>query len=97
MDTGPDARFRDTIVVVLMLRRARRPLAVVCIAVVALAVFVPGVAALDLAPPPAEYVLLPQPAPLDLSVSTIVPAEQLDALRAALPERAPPSYVLAGL
>ena len=75
----------------LTLRRARRPLAIVCIAVVALAVFAPGVAALDLVPPPLDYVLLPQLEPLaDIAV---VPAstEQPEALRSALPERAPPA------
>jgi len=75
---------------VLTLRRARRPLAVICIAAIALAVFVPGVAALDLAPPSPEYVLLPQLEPLAAVVSIPVPAQQPAALRAALPERAPP-------
>jgi hypothetical protein len=75
----------------LTLRRARRPLAIVCIAVVALAVFAPGVAALDLAPPPIEYVLLPQPDPRALIANAPVHTEQPQALRAALPERAPPS------
>jgi len=75
---------------VLTLRRARRPLAIVCIAVVALAVFAPGVAALDLAPPPIDYVLLPQLEPLALIATLPVRTEQPQALRAALPERAPP-------
>jgi hypothetical protein len=75
---------------VLTLRRARRPLALVCIAVVALAVFVPGVAALDLAPPSPDYVLLPRLEPLGLVTTVPVIAEQPNALRAALPERAPP-------
>jgi hypothetical protein len=76
---------------VLTLRRARRPLAIVCIAVVALAVFVPGVAALDaIAPPPLDFVLLPQLEPLAFVAPMSVVAEQTDALRAALPERAPP-------
>ena len=75
----------------LTLRRARRPLAIVCIAVVALAVFVPGVAALDLAPPSPDYVLLPQREPLGLVTTVPVIAGPPDALRAALPERAPPS------
>ena len=75
----------------LTLRRARRPLAIVCIAVVALAVFVPGVAALDLAPPPIDFVLLPQLEPLALIANLPVRTEQPQALRAALPERAPPS------
>ena len=77
----------------LTLRRARRPLAIVCIAVVALAVLVPGVAALDLAPPPLDYVLLPQVEPLALVASVPVRSEQPQALRAALPERAPPSLL----
>ena len=86
----------------LTLRRARRPLAIVCIAVVVLAVFVPGVAALDLAPPPLDYVLLPQLEPLGPVHTLPVIAERPVALRAALPERAPPSssyasYVVAGL
>ena len=83
----------------LTLRRARRPLAIVCIAVVALAVFAPGVAALDLAPPPLDYVLLPRLEPLASIASVPVRTEQPQALRAALPERAPPSssYVVAGL
>jgi hypothetical protein len=76
---------------VLTLRRARRPLAIVCIAVVALAVFVPGVAALDLAPPPLDYVLLPQLEPLTSIANPPVRTEQPQALCAALPERAPPS------
>ena len=74
----------------LTLRRARRPLAIVCIAVVALAVFAPGVAALDFAPPPIDYVLLPQLEPIALIANLPVRTEQPQALRAALPERAPP-------
>ena len=83
----------------LTLRRARRPLAIVCIAVVALAVFAPGVAALDLAPPPLDYVLLPQLEPLALIANAPVRIDPPQALRATLPERAPPSssYVVAGL
>ena len=81
----------------LTLRRARRPLAIVCIAVVALAVFAPGVPAIELAPPSPEFVLLPRLEPISLSDSLpVVTAEQRQALRAALPERAPPP-VAAGL
>ena len=75
----------------LTLRRARRPLAIVCIAVVALAVFAPGVAALDFAPPTLDSVLLPQLEPLGDIAAVPVSAEQPGALRRALPERAPPS------
>ena len=76
-----------------MLRRARRPLAVVCMAVVVLAVFVPAGAAIELAPPPSEYALLPQLSPLDAVAALPIPAEPRDALRAILPERAPPSLL----
>jgi hypothetical protein len=81
---------------VLTLRRARRPLAIVCIAVVALAVFAPGAAAIDLAPPSPEFVLLPPLEPRPSVASNVAVAEPSDALRAILPERAPPS-VTAGL
>jgi hypothetical protein len=75
----------------LTLRRARRPLAIVCMAVVVLAVFAPGVAAIELAPPSSEFVLLPQLEPVSLVDALPVAAvEQRDALRAVLPERAPP-------
>ena len=77
----------------LTLRRARRPLAIVCIAVVALAILAPGAATLVVAPPPLESVLLP---PLEPSrVVDLVPvvAEQPGALRATRPERAPPSLL----
>lgn len=75
----------------LTLRRARRPLALVCIAVVAVAVLVPGVVALELAPPPLEFVLLPLLEPRHAVAPVPVPAEQPEARRAGLPERAPPA------
>jgi hypothetical protein len=82
----------------LTLRRARRPLAIVCMAVIALAVFAPGVAAIELAPPSLEFVLLPQPEPVSLvDALPVVAVEQRGALRAVLPRRAPPSPVAAGL
>lgn len=74
----------------LKLRRARRPLAIVCIAVVALAVFAPGALALELAPPSPEFVLLPQFEPQPVAAPSLAVAEPADALRAVLPERAPP-------
>ena len=49
----------------LTLRRARRPLVILCLAAVALAVFVPGAAVVDLATPPPDSILLPQLEPLD--------------------------------
>jgi hypothetical protein len=49
------------------------------------------VAALDLAPPPLDYVLLPQLEPLALIANAPVRIDPPQALRATLPERAPPS------
>jgi hypothetical protein len=76
---------------VLTLRRARRPLAIVCVAMIALMVCAPGATMLDVAPPPADYMLLPQLEPLDAVAADVVPSVQPVALRAALPERAPPA------
>jgi hypothetical protein len=75
---------------VLTLRRARRPLVILCLAAVALAVFVPGAAVVDLAPPPPDSILLPQLEPLDTVTAAPVGVEQPHAFRSALPERAPP-------
>jgi len=76
-------------------RRARRTVAFLCLATLALAVFLPGVTAADYAVLPAvDWVLLPQLSPLDAVSSVPVRSEQLGALRAALPPRAPPSSSL---
>ena len=75
----------------LTLRRARRPLAIVCLAVVALAVVAPGVAVLDATVPAPDYVLLPQLEPLDTVTAGPVDIEQSHTFRTALPERAPPA------
>ncbi len=75
---------------VLILRRARRPLAIVCVAVIAFTVFAPGVAVVDAIAPPPDYVLLPQLEPLDTVAAEPGGVEQPHALRAALPGRAPP-------
>ena len=74
----------------LTLRRARRPLAIICLAAVALAVFVPGAAVVYAAPPPPDFILLPQFEPLDTVTADPVGVEQPHAFRSALPERAPP-------
>jgi hypothetical protein len=79
----------------LMSRRAHRTVAFLCLAAFTLAVFLPGVAAADYAVVPAvEWVLLPELAPLDVVSAAPVSTEQLRALRAALPPRAPPSSSL---
>jgi len=76
-------------------RRTRRAVAFLCLAALALAVFLPGVVAADYAVvPAAEWVLLPELTPLDVVSAVPVSAEQLRALRAALPPRAPPSISL---
>jgi len=75
---------------VLILRRARRPLAIVCVAVIAFTVFAPGVAVVDAIAPPPGYVLLPQLEPLDTVTASPVGVEQPQVLRSTLPERAPP-------
>jgi hypothetical protein len=75
---------------VLTLRRTRRPLAIICVAVIVLAVLAPGVAGVDLAPPAVEYVLLPQLEPFETVAAARGPDTQLIALRTALPGRAPP-------
>ena len=76
---------------VLILRRARRPLAILCVAVVAFTVFAPGVTVVDAIAPPPDYVLLPQLEPLDTVTAAPVGVEQPQVLRSALPERAPPA------
>ncbi len=72
-------------------RRTRRAVAFLCLAALTLAVFLPGVTAADYAVVPAvAWVLLPELAPLDVLSAVPVRTEQLRALRAALPPRAPP-------
>ena len=73
------------------LRRARRPLVILCLAAVALAVFAPAAAVVNLAPPPPDFVLLPQLEPLDTVTADPAGVEQPHAFRSALPERAPPA------
>ena len=76
---------------VLTLRRARRPLVILCLAAVVLAVFVPCAVVVDLAPPLPDSILLPQFEPLDTVTAAPVGVEQSHAFRSALPERAPPA------
>ena len=92
LDTGGAPGFRGTIRDVLTLRRARRPVALACLVVVALAVFVPGVAAFDAVAPVLDYVLLSQFEPLGTVAALPARAEQPRTLRTALPERAPPAF-----
>jgi len=75
---------------VLTFRRARAPLAMLCVAAIVCAGLVPGVAALDAVAPPVEYLLLPQLEPAGVVADHPVSAELSRSLRLALPERAPP-------
>ena len=73
-----------------MSRRSRTSVAYVCIVVVALAAFLPGVAAFDYAVPVLPWVLLP-----DLAATAVVPVippgdEQPSSLLSFVSSRAPP-------
>ena len=78
-----------------MIRRSRVPVACLCIVVVAVAAFLPGVAALDFAVPELPWILLP-----DLAVTAAVPiapscGEQPASLLSLAAPRAPPRSLLA--
>jgi hypothetical protein len=73
-----------------MSRRSRTSVACLCIVVVALAAFLPGVAAFDYAVPELPWILLP-----DLAAIAFVPAalpceEQPSSLLSLVSSRAPP-------
>ena len=70
--------------------RLRRPVAVLCIAVIALAAFMPGVSACDDAVFEPSWVLLPDLAWTFVPNTPVRVPEQLLALLALLPSRAPP-------
>jgi hypothetical protein len=75
-----------------MSRRSRSSVACLCIVVVALAAFLPGVAAFDDAVPVLPWILLP-----DLATVTLVPVapsrdEQPSSLLSLVSSRAPPSF-----
>jgi len=78
-----------------MSRRSRTSVAYLCIVVVALAAFLPGVAAFDYVVPELPYVLLP-----DLAAAAVVPVaplpqEQPSSLLSLVSSRAPPRTALA--
>jgi hypothetical protein len=74
--------------------RARRSIAILCIAAIALAGFLPGVAALDLALFTPSSILLPDLASVPAPVASAPADEQPQALLALLPSRAPPAISL---
>jgi len=75
--------------------RPNRPVAVLCIAVIALAAFLPGIAALEAALLEPQWILLPD----EVSVAAFRPVppclEQSVPLLSLLPSRAPPTLPLA--
>ncbi len=78
-----------------MSRRSRTSIAYLCIVVVALAAFLPGVAAFDYVVPVLPWILLP-----DLADVTVVPVappsdEQPSSLLSLVSSRAPPRTALA--
>lgn len=78
-----------------MVRRSRVPVACLCIVVIAVAAFLPGVAAFDYVVPELPWILLP-----DLAVTTavlIAPpcGEQPASLLSLVSPRGPPRSVLA--
>ena len=75
--------------------RPGRSAAVLCIAVIGLAAFLPGISALDHAWFEPEWVLLPDNAPVLLCVIAAPGDEQPVPLVSLLPSRAPPSVPLA--
>ena len=78
-----------------MSRRSRTPVVYLCLVVVALAVFLPGAAALDYAVPVLPWILLP-----DLAAAAVVLVappcdEQASSLLSPVSSRAPPRTALA--
>jgi hypothetical protein len=75
--------------------RPRRSVAGLCIAVIVLAAFLPGVCALDYALFEPQWVLLPDEITVALDTPVVVSDEQTVPLLSLVPSRAPPSRPLA--
>jgi hypothetical protein len=78
-----------------MSRRSRTSVAYLCVVVVALAAFLPGMTASDYAVPVRPWVLLPDLAAAAAVAVGLPGEEQPSSLRSLVPSRAPPSTVLA--
>jgi hypothetical protein len=76
------------------MRSHRRSIAVACIAVIALAALVPGLAAFDHALLEPVWVLLPGEAPVEFCPAIPAGTEQPLRLLSLLPSRAPPSKAI---
>jgi hypothetical protein len=72
------------------MRRPRGPVVGLCIAVIVLSAFLPGICAFEHALLEPQWVLLPDNTPLTVCVTATPCAEQRDSLRSLLPSRAPP-------
>jgi hypothetical protein len=79
----------------IIMRRPSRAIAGLCIAVVALAALLPGIAALESAIFEFSWVLLPDETPLGPCTTPRSGVAQPQSLRSLLPSRAPPSGPLA--
>ncbi len=77
------------------MRRPNRAVAGVCIGVIALAAFLPGISSLAYALFEPRWVLLPDDTPVGVCIPATPGNEQPDPLLPLLPSRAPPSFPLA--
>lgn len=75
--------------------KPRRSVVFLCIAVIALTAFLPGVSAFDVAVIEPSWVLLPDLSSLLVPTATTRPDEQPRSLRSLLPSRAPPAISVA--
>jgi hypothetical protein len=75
--------------------RPNRTVAGLCIAVIALAAFLPGISALELALVEPQWVLLPDSTPVAVCSTVLGADEQPIPFLSLLPSRAPPSLSLA--
>ena len=75
--------------------RPRRSVVGLCIAVIALAAFLPGISSLEYALVAPQWVLLPDDTPVAVCIIATYGDEQPVPLVSLLPSRAPPSFPLA--
>jgi hypothetical protein len=76
-----------------MLRARRKPIAVLCIALVVCAAFLPGFGGISVALFEPAWVLLPDLAPSVIAIPVPAGDEQPVPLASATPSRAPPPHV----
>ena len=75
--------------------RPSRSVVGLCVAVIALTAFLPGVSLLDYALFEPQWILLPDEAPVALCITATPGIEQPRPLLSLLPSRAPPTFPLA--